>query len=938
MAAETRISGTILMKVSLDSLNKYLSKKLTIGELTETLLKTEIEVEQVMSSNNFDKKIVIGQIKNITKHPNTDKLFLVKVDIAKDSLIDIICGAPNIKVGQKVPTALINAKLPDGLVIKKAEIRGKVSNGMLCSAQELKISDDHSGILILENNLPIGKKLSEIWPKSNQLDIKTPPNRWDYLSLIGLAREISVFSVKNDNKLRMPKINGLEYSQSENIKIRDKKLCPRFLSAKFKVNNKKQSPTWLVNYLESNDLRSINPVVDITNFVMLELGQPSHAYDIRKLEGKVGVRLAKKKEKFISLEGEKINLTKNDLVVVDKTTSVSLAGVIGSQKAEVDENTEEILLEVANFDKTHIRKSALRHGIRTESSTRFERSLPLALGPIAFERTTAHLKEICDGQIIDGPYNQLYAWPWVQHIGLSIRKAEKILGITLNEKEVIKGLQKLGFEVEHFSILKEARKHLGKPYKMGASFKTDGVEAFDCSYLIDYIYSLIGVMVGHTASQQYNFGKTVRLSNLKPGDILFRDGPWVEFKREDRQGVSHNAMYIGDGKIIHAMGYARNQKGKWEELPLKEQKVVVEPVEVMSKDPMFLGAKRMVDNLDDFITITVPWWRSDVKIPEDIIEEIIKLTDYDKLPDSLPQIDATDNSKSQTLLKIVELKKILAASGLTEVLTYSLVGKELIEKIGLKEKDHLELANPLTHEQQYLRTTLMASLINVAANNQDYDKKFAFFEISKLHLRSKQKNQQPDEHWAAGIVTYGKDSLLRLKGLIDYIADFYKLEFTAKPSQIGKSLIKSHSAKINLGDKKIGYFGQVDFATLNKFNLNDELSYGEIYLEPILNQETDIKAKQLPSYQMVKRDISIEVSINISWQQISEIIRSIDKISRYQFLNDYQDEQMIKEAKKALLFRIELNLGAKPTSAQIENTLNQVTAKLKSHLGEVKFR
>ncbi|MBA3679022.1 C40 family peptidase, partial [Candidatus Saccharibacteria bacterium] len=627
------------MKLPIQFVNSYLKNVLSTEQIVQALERTEVEVEEIISSVEIDKKIITAKVLNVSKHPNADRLRIAQVEFNNTKAI-VVCGAPNLAVGLIVAYAQPGTKLLDGTKIEKATIRGEKSAGMLCSAKELGISDDHTGILELDPGLPLGISLCDIENTGDIVDIKTPANRWDMLSVLGLAREISANS--HNNQIKEPKVAEIIYKNREVVKVKETGECLRFISLKLSVKQNSTSPQWLVDNLLAAGIRPIHPVVDISNFVMLETGQPSHSYDAHKISGSVQVRFAKEKELLTTLDGTSRTLSKTDLVVADSSGVIALAGVMGGQSTEVDKKTTEVMVEIAHFNKTTVRKSALRHGIRTEASARFEKGLPLPLQDFTAGRLLYLLSDICEAKVIDGPFDQLYSWPWIQHIGLRIRAAEKFLGMKLDEKNILDGLHNRGFEAEHFSITKEARKHLGRPYKWGANFKQDGSSAFDCSYLIDYIYSLIGQMVGHQCLQLFESGKEVDVSELKPGDVIFRDGPWIKLKKEERKGISHAALYIGNGKIIHAVDTVRGKNGEWVKLPKNEQVVREDPVEIITEDPDFRGARRYVDSFNHTVAVTCPWWRTDIRIEQDLFEEIAKIVGYENMPTSLPSQAPTD--------------------------------------------------------------------------------------------------------------------------------------------------------------------------------------------------------------------------------------------------------------------------------------------------------
>ncbi len=928
------------MKISIDSLKSYLKQPLSTQQIVSLLEQTEVEIEEVLPANSWDKKIITAHVEAVKPHPDADRLRVAQVDTGS-KIIEVVCGAPNLATGQVVVLAQVGATLPDGLVIKASKLRGVMSHGMLCSAKELGVSDDHNGILVLPDETPIGTTLCDIWQKGDCLDIKTPANRWDFLSLVGLAREVAARDEGNA-LVEQPK-SQLAYSDTQNAIVKEKGECKRFVSVKLRVNNAVKSPQWLVDNLEGNGLRSISPVVDITNFVMLETGQPSHAYDAKKLQGALQVRFASPAEKITTLDGVTRKLGEEDLVIADDSGVIGLAGVMGGASTEVDSQTTEIVLEVANFDRTRVRKSALRHGLRSEASARFERSLPLPLPILAVERLVYLFEQVAQGTVIDSPCDQLYGWPWVQQIGLRLRKAEKVLGVKLDEKQVVGGLSKLGFEVEHFSITKEARKHLGKPYIWGANFREHGESGFDCSYLIDRIYSRIGVHVGHVALGQFHFGNPVEVGDLRPGDVVFYEGliknsPTDHYYVSDGRGghtkveldtperVGHNGIYIGDNRVITAIQYER--KGdEW--VPRSEQGVIEVPLSDFTNDPTYLGARRYVENFNHILAITVPWWRTDVRLEEDVIEEVVKIIGYDAIPAELPPLPPTNTRPHQLLPRLLELKKALAASGLQEIVTYSFISQRSIERLGQNTNSFLEIANPLSQEQQFLRTSMLPSHLDMVKNNQAYKKEFICFEVARTYRPTKD-GELPQEVWQLGITATGQDSALRIKTVLDNIARFFTIVLEHRADN-ASPYVTGRRAVVSLGGEQMGSFGQLAKQLTASWDISTEVSCGELMLTPLIEGESEPDIRDVPDYQLISRDVSLVCGAELAWADISAFTSGLKYVEKLEFIGSYQDDTLKAEQKKRLSMRLLLDLGPNPSAEMIATRLEAIRQAVTGH-------
>ncbi len=930
------------MLLPINFLNLYFKKPLSTDSIVSALEKTEVEVESIISSNSLDMKIVTAKVLKTKQHPNADRLKIAEVLFGKTKA-RVVCGAPNLKIGQIVAYAKPGAILPGGDKIEQVVLRGEKSSGMICSERELGRGEDHSGIAVLDPDLPLGISLCDIDNMGDIVDIKTPTNRPDMLSVYGLAREIFANSVGTE--LVEPEHEKIEFQKREVVKVKQSVECKRFVSVVLQINSHCKTPEWLVENLQAAGMRPINPIVDITNFVMLETGQPSHAYDKTKLKGSLQVRLAKKNEAITTLDGVDRKLSKEDLVIADNSGVIGLAGVMGGANTEVDDNTKEIVLEVANFNSTRIRRSATRHGIRTEASGRFEKGLPLPLPIYATERLIYLLKTICQAKIIGGPFDQLYDWPWIQHAGLRIRKAEKFLGLKLDEKQVINGLHKRGFEAEHFSITKEARKHLGKPYKWGANFKQDGVDAFDCSYLIDYIYSLIGVYIGHTALAQFEHGEVIEVGNLKPGDVVFykgkiensvddhyylkdNSGKHIKQKLSRKKEVGHNGLYIGNNKVVMAAMYEYKNK-RW--VKRKIQEVVEVDLKDFTNNPGYLGARRYVDNFNHTVAVTAPWWRDDIRIEQDLFEEVAKIVGYENMPATLPQLPPTNTADHQLIIKAQELKNSLVANGLFEIMTYSFVSHKQLQLAKSEIEKHFKIVNPLSKEQEFLRSTLLMSHIQTAVNNRDYWREsYGFFEVSRVYHKSNNEKHGKSETWKLAITLVGKNSIDRLGTIIGDIAQKYRWKHKIIPGK-NNLFVPGRAADILVSNKSIGWFGQIDSSVLVNQKFNNEISYAEIEISQDLLTPKYAKIEPALGYQLNQRDITIEVDNNVWWQDVVDILVASDNIKNIQLLSVFVNPNLIKMNKKRLSIRIVLDCGPNPSLKQISKSVDKCVARLRRY-------
>lgn len=443
------------MKITYNWLKEYVDFKYTPYQLAEHLTMLGLEVELVVPVKPSFKGVVVGKILEISPHPNAEKLLVCTVTTGEEPLT-IVCGAHNIQVGDKVPTAVIGAILANTTKITKRAIKGINSSGMLCSEQELGLTDSGYGIFILsKENLrgkiaKIGKPLEDVLALNDTiLDISITPNRADALSVIGIAREISALTKK---PLKKPKIQFLQTGKSTKklikVNVKDKKLCPRYTARIITDLEIKPSPFWLRYRLNLVGTRAINNVVDVTNYVLLEFGQPLHAFDYQLLsEDTVIIRKAYRGEKIITIDNEPKSLDKDMLVIADKQKPVAVAGIIGGKDTEVTDNTHNILLESAYFNPANTRRTSKKLGISTSSSFRFERGLDPELAPRASDRATQLILDIAGGHASRGLIDCTKDIPKLPVIRFKPSFCNRILGTNISPVKISKILKSLGCKV-----------------------------------------------------------------------------------------------------------------------------------------------------------------------------------------------------------------------------------------------------------------------------------------------------------------------------------------------------------------------------------------------------------------------------------------------------------------------------------------------------------
>lgn len=567
-------------------------------------------------------------------------------------------------------------------------------------------------------------------------DLKIMPDRGhDLLAHKGIAHEVSVLS---GVPLKSQKLKA-ESQKSDTVTplrvtVENPNLCPRYMGRVVENVRVTESPVWLRERLESVGQRSINNIVDITNYVMLELGQPMHAFDMGKLapleartekqteehnktmtgnekpltglaraeDGaiEIFVRAAKVGEQMMTLDNKDLTLTSDTLVIADKERVLAIAGVKGGKGASVDEGTTAIVFEAANFDAVSTRKTSARVGIRTDSSRRFEHDISPALAGEAMSLATEFLLEMCPdakvGEIVD-----VLARPLKNYkVGIALSELNGILGTTLSDREVKDILLRLGFAYEvvtdpRAQVVAMAPTLVDKPYKFGASVLYDAPEAFDCASFTAYLWKEAGVAIPRISVDQLVFGEEITLDSAQPGDLIFSNSGTDNIYYESKEwmkrtkvpeGVDHVGLYLGDGKLIHASRY--NENG-----------VAIESVSGSAGFKNIVGVRRIAVPAEPRYVVTVPLERLDLRIKEDLAEEIGRVYGFDKII-SAPLSDITFDArvlKSYHYANII--RDTLAAQGFSEVFTYS-----------FQNEGEFAVANPIAEDKGFLRKDLSVGL------------------------------------------------------------------------------------------------------------------------------------------------------------------------------------------------------------------------------------
>lgn len=789
------------MKAPISWLRDYVDITLPPAELAHKLTMAGVEVGAIESIGGWDE-ITVGEVVNIEPHPQADRLKLATINLG-EKRITVVCGAPNIAAGQKVPFARVGAHLidPDSgerVQLKKAKIRGVTSEGMVCSERELGISERHEGIMVLPADAPVSTPLDE-YIGDTVLDLNITPNRPDLLSVIGIAREVAALTGTAFNTLDISYTeSGEPIAEKASVEITDPNLCLRYCASLITGVKIGPSPPWLERRLIASGMRPINNVVDVTNYVLLEYGQPLHAFDFDNLaDRRITVRRAHN-EKMHTLDGTARELSNDMLVIADGMGPVAVAGVMGGAESEVTEATTSILLESANFNPVSIRRTSAEFKLRTESSLRFEKGLSPELPLPALKRATQLIADLSGGKIAKGVID-IYPDKSPPHsIPLTTNKVERILGIKLKIDKSASVLGSLGFKCDP-------------------------------------------------------------------------SGP-------------------------------------------------------------------------DGLSVTIPYWRTDVTLVEDLAEEIARIIGYDDLPTTLPSgsLPVYEPDPMHTLK--AKTSEILVGCGMQEVITYSLTSLEMLGKVA-PHPPALKLANPITIEQEYLRTTLRPGILKALATNEKHeDNGIRLFEIGKVYLP--RKDDLPREReMLCGVLCgprldaswHGASETLDffdVKGIVETLLEHLGVSGSFSPSQ-DNTLAPGRQADITIDSERVGVLGELHPRVAERFDISTRpIHLFELDLERLLPKTVaPLKYRPIPRFPPSIRDIALIVDADIPSQYVMGTIAESPLVIRATLFDVYTGEQ-VPAGKKSLAIRV---LYQSPehtlTDGEINKAQQRILDRLSKELG-----
>ncbi len=813
------------MKFSENWLREWVNPTLSRDDLVQKLTMAGLEVDSVEPVAAPFRKVVVGEILSVKAHPDGKKLSICQVNVGnKEKPIKIVCGANNVHAGMRVPTALIGASLGE-IRIKKAKLRGVLSFGMLCSAKELGLMESSEGIMPLPNDAPIGEDLRRYLQLEDvSIEIDLTPNRGDCLSIRGLAREVGVLTC---NDISTPDCSAVAATITDTfpVEIHASKACPRYVGRIIKnINATAETPLWIQERLRRSELRSISAVVDITNYVLLELGQPMHAFDLDKLSEGIQVRMAYAGEPLTLLDEQTVELDEQTLVIADNKQPIAMAGVMGGKASAVTDATQDIFLESAFFAPKEAIGCARRYGKNTDSSHRFERGVDPQLQLSAIERATALLLNTVGGQ----------AGPVIDIVNQA----------TLPVNPVIK-LRK-----------SRIRRILGK--SIGRSMRQRKVEN---------ILSRLGM----------TFEQEIRLHNKK-NDLLLRH-------------------------------------------------------------PILEGWK-----------VQSPSFRFDVNLEVDLIEELARVHGYNNLPNQAPP--SRLNIHHQPGVTLEHLQAMLIQRDYQEVITYSFVDSEQQIQINPEVKA-ISLANPIASDMTVMRTTLWTGLLQALLYNQKRQQsRVRLFETGLRFIQSENEQDLPEqEPMIAGVVTgtcwaeqWGDKG--QAIDFFDVKADVEALLSLTTESGLKEgntyrftpnthpALHPGKTAAIYRGDEWIGLLGAVHPSLIQTLELTSPVYLFELRLAPLCEAKVP-QFKEISKYPLIRRDIAVVVSVEISAAQLVDCIKEwhVEMLKDRQLFDVYQGKG-VEQGKKSLAIGLVFQGDSRNLiDSEIDTVVRQLLRHIEQQLG-----
>ncbi|MED4129219.1 phenylalanine--tRNA ligase subunit beta [Shouchella miscanthi] len=799
------------MLVSYEWLQHYIEiDDITPEEIAEKMTRSGIEIDFIHNRNNGATNIVVGYVKAIEQHPDADKLNVCQVDIGEEEPVQIVCGAPNVDAGQYVAVAKVGARLPGNVKIKKAKLRGQLSQGMICSLQELGIEGKlvpkryAEGIYVFPEGAEVdpGDDVLAIMALNDRvLELDLTANRSDCMHMIGVAYELAALY---DRPVKLPKAKVREIKEAAedyiSVQVDHAEETPFYQALVIKNVQVGPSPAWLQNRLMAAGIRPISNVVDVTNYVLLEYGQPLHAFDCHALgTGKIHVRRAYSDESFTTLDGIERTLSQEQLVITNGKEPVALAGVMGGLDSEVTDSTTTIVLEAASFAPGLVRKSSKRNNLRSDSSARFEKGVNESRIGEAARRAAYLIQDLAGGQVLSGDVT-------VDH------RVKKETTISLNLDQM-----------------------------------------------------------------NHRLGTTLSIS-----------------------------------EVASIMG----------RLQLPCEKV------------------------DHDLVVTIPERRKDLVIKQDLYEEVARIHGYDNIPSTLPIGTTTQGKRSPKQLIRTQIRSVLSASGLADVISYSLTSPAKAARFVDDVYQPIRIDKPMSEERSVMRTSLLPHLYDIAAHNRNHRNQDLFiYELGSVFLTTEETltTLPREEERVAGFIsgTYlnhmwqgekKQSDFFLLKGMVEQLFASLGLTDIVSFKQVEQAdFHPGRTATVLLKGEPIGIIGQVHPALQDEWNLDESYVF-ELTIESIFTQANQMVLYQgVPKFPSIGRDIALVVDQHIPVADLTTVIQAAGgSLLKQVSLFDLYEGDHLEDGKKSVAFSLtyrhnERTLTDEEVQEQHEQVLQALT-------------
>jgi len=786
------------MKISQNWLHEWVNPQTDLEEFCATITMAGLEVDSVEPAAAEFTKIIVARVTSVEKHPDADKLNVCKVDTGSDAL-QIVCGAANVREGLVVACATIGAVLPGNFKIKKSKLRGVESFGMLCSEKEMGLAEQADGLMELPDDAPIGTDIRDYLQLNDTvIDVDLTPNRSDCLSVAGVAREVATLYQCELNPVSIADVT-VSTDDTFNVSVSATQACPRYMGRVIRnVKTDVATPLWMVEKLRRGGIRSLGPAVDVTNYVMLELGQPMHAFDLDTLKGGIQVRMAKAGEKITLLDGREINTTENTLLIADESRPLALAGIMGGEGTGVGDNTKHLFLESAHFNPLSIAGKAREYGLHTDSSHRFERGVDPELPAMALQRATQLLIDICGGQA--GPVVDRSAeadLPQRKPIELRLERVNRMLGIAFNADEVEDILTKLGMALQ----------------------------------------------------------KTA----------------------------------------------------------------------------------------DDEWRVTAPGFRFDIAIEADLIEEIVRIHGYNKIPRTLPYYQPSMKPLVEAEVALQRVKSTLVERGYHEAISYSFVDPRWQAAIN-PDIEPVKLANPISADLSVMRTSIWPGLLKAVQHNLNRQQpRVRLFETGLTFVQ--QADELVQHAKVSGVITGTvvkeqwsaddrKVDFFDAKADLEAILSMGGLDEVYFEKSQHPALHPGQSAQIFKKNKAIGWIGALHPNTRKTLDIDPPVYLFEVDQKSLL--EGNVPAfKALSKFPEVRRDLAILVKQEISVEELVKSIKSVtSEIFQEIILFDvYTGERIEAGLKSVALGLILQGFSSTLTDEDVEKEIRRIITVLNDRYG-----